>query len=177
MQIDAASVEEYLTRVPAAHRAALAQVREVMRRHLPAGFEEGVLYGMIAWYVPPSRHGHSYNGQPLTIAALASQKNYMALYLTGVYGDPAVHRWFTSAFAAAGKKLDMGKSCVRFRSLEDLPLDVIGQVAARVSVEDFVSAYPRPAASRSRSCCRAGWGPPRSPRSLSSAPPRAQASP
>jgi hypothetical protein len=148
MQIDAASVEEYLARVPEGHRAALTRVRDVMRRHLPSGFEEGVLYGMIAWFVPPERHGTSYNGQPLLIAALASQKHYMALYLTGVYGDPAVHRWFTSAFAAAGKKLDMGKSCVRFRHLDDLPLDVIGQVAARVSVEDLLAEYEQAQAGR-----------------------------
>jgi Domain of unknown function (DU1801) len=148
MQIDAASVEEYLARVPEGHRAALTRVRDVMRRHLPSGFEEGVLYGMIAWFVPPERHGTSYNGQPLMIASLASQKHYMALYLTGVYGDPAVHRWFTSSFAAAGKKLDMGKSCVRFRRLDDLPLDVIGQVAARVSVDDTLAAYEQAQAGR-----------------------------
>lgn len=140
----AATVDEYLAKVPAEHRDALARVRAVVAENLPAGFEEGILYNMISWYVPPERYGHTYNGQPLMFTALASQKNYMALYLTGAYGDP----WFTSAFAAAGKKLDMGKSCVRFRRLDDLPLDVIAKVIARVPVDEHIANYERDQGSR-----------------------------
>lgn len=143
MQIAAASVEDYLSRVSDAHRPALARVRDLFTKHVPAGFEEGILYGMIGWYVPPERYGHTYNGQPVGLAALASQKNYMALYLTGVYDDPAVTKWFTDSFAAAGKKLDMGKSCLRFRRLDDLPLDVIAAVAGRLSVDDLIATHER----------------------------------
>jgi Domain of unknown function (DU1801) len=141
MKIAASSVDEYLARVPAAHRAALTRVRDVMRKNLPAGYEEGLLYGMPSWYVPPERLAATYNGQPLVIASLASQKSYMALYLLNCYGNPEVESWFSDAFAAAGKKLDMGKSCVRFRRLEDLPLDVIAKVAARTPVDAHVASY------------------------------------
>lgn len=140
MQIAASSVDDYLSRVPAEHRPALTRVRDVMRQNLPAGYEEGLLYGMACWYVPPERLAATYNGQPLMIAALASQKNYMALYLLNVDG-PEAEGWFSAAFAAAGKKLDMGKSCVRFRKLEDLPLDVIAQVAARTPVDARIASY------------------------------------
>ncbi len=143
MQIAAASVEDYLSRVSDAHRPALARVRDLFQQNVPTVFEEGTLYGMIGWYVPPERYGHTYNGQPLALAALASQKNYMALYLTGVYDDPAVTKWFSDAFADAGTKLDMGKSCLRFRSLDDLPLDVIATVAGRLSVDDIIATHER----------------------------------
>src|SRR5690606_32559995 len=103
------------------------------------GYEEAMQYGMIGYCVPLSRYPDTYNGQPLGIAALASQKQYMSLYLMAVYGDPKTEAWFRDAFAKAGKKLDMGKSCVRFKTLEDLPLDVIGQAIARVSVEQYIA--------------------------------------
>ncbi len=148
MRIAASSVADYLSRLPTDHRVALTRVRDVVRRNLPPGFEEGLLFDMISWFIPPERYGHTYNGQPLIIAALASQKNYMALYLTGVYSDPAVSAWFANAFAATGKKLDMGKSCVRFRSLEDLPLDVIASAVSRVPVAAFITSYERVQAGR-----------------------------
>lgn len=143
-----ATVASYLAGLPADRRPAIAKVRDVVRQHLPPGFEEGIQYGMISWFVPPERHGHSYNAQPLTIAALASQKSYMALYLTGLYADPAVAKWFTAAYRAAGKKLDMGKSCIRFHRLDDLPLDVVAQAAARITVDDYVAAYEKAQAGR-----------------------------
>jgi hypothetical protein len=139
----AASADDYLARVSDEHRGALDAVREIVRSKLPPGFEEGVLHGMLSWFVPPERYGHTYNGQPLMVAALASQKNYLALYLNGLYGNPEAEAWFADAFARAGKKLDMGKSCVRFRSLNDLPLDVIGQVAARFTVDEIIATYER----------------------------------
>jgi hypothetical protein len=98
-------------------------------------------YGMIGWYVPLARYPDTYNGQPLAIANLGSQKNHMALYLTSVYGDPVLDKWFRDAFAAAGKKLDMGKSCVRFRSLDALPLEVIGETISKVGLEAFLARY------------------------------------
>ena len=91
--------------------------------------------------VPLSRYPDTYNKQPLALASLASQKRHMALYLNNVYSDEATREWFTSAYAASGKRLDMGKSCVRFKRLDDLPLEVIGQAIARTSVDDFLATY------------------------------------
>lgn len=147
----AATVEAYLAQLPPDRRAAIAKVRDVVNANLPAGYEEGMQYGMIGWYVPLARYPETYNGQPLGIASLASQKGYMALYLIGVYGDPDLAAWFRRAFAAAGKKLDMGKSCVRFKSLDALPLDVIGETIRRVPVERFLAQYEDARSSAKRS--------------------------
>jgi hypothetical protein len=112
-----------------------------VRRNLPEGFEEGMQYGMIGWYVPLDRFPDTYNGQPLGLAALANQKHYVSLYLNSVYGDPETEAWFRARFRASGKTLDMGKSCVRFRRLEDVPLDVIGETIARVDLERYLDQY------------------------------------
>jgi hypothetical protein len=98
-------------------------------------------YGMIGWYVPLDRFPDTYNGQPLGLAGLANQKHYMSLYLNSVYGDRETESWFRERFAASGKRLDMGKSCVRFRALDDLPLDVIGETIARVDLEHYLAHY------------------------------------
>ena len=98
-------------------------------------------YGMIGWYVPLQRFPKTYNGQPLGLAALASQKNHMALYLNTVYGHAPTEQWFRERYAVSGKKLDMGKSCVRFRRLDDLPLDLIGETIARVDVDRYLAHY------------------------------------
>jgi hypothetical protein len=127
--------------LPPDRRAAITAVRDVIRSHLPEGFEEGMAFGMIAWYVPLSTFPDTYNGQPLGLAALANQKQYMSLYLNNVYGDPETERWFRGRWATTGKKLDMGKSCVRFRHLEDLPLDVVGETIARTHLDRFLDHY------------------------------------
>ncbi|HSK01621.1 MAG TPA: DUF1801 domain-containing protein [Kofleriaceae bacterium] len=137
----ASTVDAYLAKLPAERRAAIAKVRDVVNANLPAGYEEGMQYGMISWHIPLSRFPETYNGQPLAIAGLGSQKSHMALYLMGVYGDPAIDAWFRGAFAKAGKKLDMGKSCVRFKSLDALPLDVIGETIRRVPVDELLAQY------------------------------------
>lgn len=137
----AKTVEDYLARLPADRRDAIAKLRGVVNANLPAGYEEGVQYGMISWYVPLSRFPETYNGQPLAVASLASQKSYMALYLMSVYGHQELAAWFRDAFAKAGKKLDMGKSCVRFKTLDALPLDVIGETIRRVPVDAFLGYY------------------------------------
>jgi hypothetical protein len=98
-------------------------------------------YGMIGYYIPLERFPGTYNGQPLGLAALANQKQHMALYLNNVYGDRTTESRFRERWAATGKKLDMGKSCVRFRRLEDLPLDVIGRTIAEESVEGYLERY------------------------------------
>jgi hypothetical protein len=138
---DAATPDEYVASLPPGRREAIAAVRDVIRRNLPDGFEEGMQFGMIGYYVPLERFPDTYNGQPLGLAALASQKNHMALYLNDVYSDPASERRFRERYAASGKKLDMGKSCVRFTKLEALPLDVIGKTIAETDVESFLEHY------------------------------------
>ena len=139
MKSNAATVEEYLAGLPDDRRAAMEAVRKVMRKHLPKGYEETMQYGMIAYVVPLAAFPAGYlnrKDEALPYAALASQKNYMSVYLMSVYSDPA---WFKSAYKATGKKLDMGKGCIRFRKVEDLSLDVIAQAVARVSVKEFVA--------------------------------------
>lgn len=135
------SPEEYIASLPAERRGAVSAVRELVRANLPEGFEEGMHYGMIGWYVPLERFPDTYNSQPLGLAELASQKNYMALYLNNVYGDPETEAWFKARYAESGKKLNMGKSCLRFRKLEDLALDVIAETIARADLETFIARY------------------------------------
>lgn len=137
------SVEGYLASLPADRRDAIEAVRRVVRESLPTGYEEAMQYGMIGYGVPLSRYPDTYNGLPLTIAALASQKQHMALYLHCVYAEPELSRWFEARYRETGKKLDMGKSCLRFKRLDDLPLDVIGETIARVPVDDLIASYER----------------------------------
>ena len=100
-------------------------------------------WGMITYQVPLKKLPQTYNGQPLCYAGLASQKNHMALYLMSVYADKELERWFRQQFRAAEKKLGMGKSCIRFRKLEDLPLEVIGQTIAKISLDEYIERYER----------------------------------
>ena len=141
MKSDATTVAGYLAGVPDDRRAAIKAVRAVVNKHLPKGYTEGIGYGMIVWSVPLEVYPDTYNGQPLMFAALASQKNHMAVYLCSVYGDPAVRARFEALWAKSGKKLDMGQSCVRFRKLENLPLEAIGQVVGRVTPEKYIAHY------------------------------------
>ena len=137
----AASVSEYIASLPAERQKEIKAVRTIIRKNLPRGFEEGMQYGMIGYYVPLERHPDTYNGQPLTVAALCSQKQHLSLYLMGVYGDQQLRDRFERAYRKSGKKLDMGKSCLRFKSLDDLPLDVIGKVVASTPVERYIEIY------------------------------------
>ena len=139
----AKTVNEYLAGLPADRQAALNKVREVILANLPKGYEERIQYGMISYVVPHSLYPAGYHCDPeqaLTLASLGSQKNHMALHLMSVYGHRETLEWFQKAYRASGKKLDMGKACVRFRKVEDLPLDVIGQVIARVPVEKYIQS-------------------------------------
>ena len=143
MRSTAATVDEYLTELPDDRRPAIEAVRRAVLDNLPDGFEERMQYGMISWVVPLARYPETYNGQALALASLANQKRYMALYLVGVYGDEGSQRWLRERWAAAGLKLDMGKSCLRFRSLDDVDLGIIGEAIARIPVDDFIAAYER----------------------------------
>ena len=139
-----ASVKEYLDSLPEDRRKALSKVRAAVNRRLPKGYKEGIQYNMIGWFVPHKLYADGYHcdpKQPVPFASLASQKNHMALYLMCTYLDAKHKAWFEQAWNKTGKKLDMGKSCVRFKSVDDLPLDVIEEAVARVPVKDFLATY------------------------------------
>jgi hypothetical protein len=137
----ATTVQEYLDELPADRRAVVAAVRDVILRHLPNGYSEAINWGMINYEVPRERYPNTYNGQPLCYAGLAAQKNHYALYLMCVYGNAKQEGRLRREFEKAGKKLDMGKSCVRFRKLEDLVLDAIGKVIAATTPEQYIAYY------------------------------------
>lgn len=142
MQSKAMTVEQYLAGLPDDRRAAIEAVRKVILKNLDGDYEEGMQYGMIGYYVPHHVHPEGYHcdpRQPLPFAALASQKNYMSLYLMCVYGGGDLLKWFEKEWARAGKKLDMGKCCVRFKKLEDLALDVIGELIRRVPARTYIA--------------------------------------
>ena len=120
----AKTVADYLDEMSNDQRTSIKKVRAVLRKRLPKGYAETMDFGMITYNVPLSRYPDTYNGHPLMYAALAAQKNYCAVYLMGIYGGGTTAKAFKDAFASAGKKLDMGKSCVRFKSVDDLVLEL-----------------------------------------------------
>jgi uncharacterized protein YdhG (YjbR/CyaY superfamily) len=143
-KMTASTVAQYLAALPADRRAALSAVRKVINENLPEGYEEGMQFGMIGWYVPLSLYPAGYGENPkvpLPLVALASQKSGMVLHFLCFYGHPTLSTWFTSEYKKSGKKLDMGKGCVRFKKLEDLALDVVSRTVARVSVEEHMANY------------------------------------
>ena len=125
----------YLASLPPERRKVIAAVRAVVKKRLPKGYVETMNWGMLSYEIPLSRYPDTYNKQPLTYLALAAQKNNYALYLTCTSGDRALMGKLAAAYKAAGRKPDMGKGCLRFKSLEELPLDVIGDIVASTSVE------------------------------------------
>lgn len=140
----AKTVKEYLSSLPADRRAALSAVRAVIRKNLDKGYKEGLQYGAIGYYVPHSVYPAGYHcdpKQPLPFVGLGSQKNHMSFGIMTLYLDPEADAWFRREWAKTGKKLDMGKVCIRFRKLEDLPLELIGRAIARVPVADCVALY------------------------------------
>ena len=154
MQSQSKTVKEYLRELPEDRRTAISAVRQIILENLQPGFEEGMQYGMIGYFVPHSIYPAGYHcdpKQPLPFVGLASQKNYMSLYLLSSYARAGEEQWLRDQFAKAGKKLDMGKCCVRFKKLEDLPLAVVGEAIRRVTVVSYIAAYeaardaPRPA--------------------------------
>jgi uncharacterized protein YdhG (YjbR/CyaY superfamily) len=137
----AATVDQYLAELPPDRRAEVARVREVIRRNLPRGYEEAMGWGMISYTLPLARYSDTYNGQPLCYAGLAAQKNFLTLYLMAAYADRVVEKAIRDGFTRAGKKLDMGKSCIRFRQASDLPLDVIGKAVAAIPPAAYIAQY------------------------------------
>jgi len=143
MQSDSKTVQEYLDSLPPDRRVSIEQVRSVILENLPEGLQEVMNWGMITYEVPLSIKPDTYNKKPLMYAALASQKNHMAVYLSSIYSDEEKASKFEETYRATGKRYDVGKSCVRFRKLDDLPLNLIGEVIAGTSVDEFIMAYER----------------------------------
>jgi hypothetical protein len=137
----AATVDEYLARLPPERRSVVASVRDLVCRNLPEGYQESMNWGMISYEVPLERYADTYNKKPLAYAALAAQKNFYTLYLNGVYQDAERKKWLEREFKKAGKKLDMGKSCLHFNRLEDLPLDVIAKAIGSTPPDEFIEQY------------------------------------
>lgn len=138
------SVSAYLASLPPERKRELSKVRSVIKKNIPKGYEEIIQYGMISYVVPLTRYPDGYLNKkdvPLPFLSLAAQKHHLALYLMNLYGDPALERWFRAAWAKSGKKLDLGKSCLRFSSAEDLALDVVGEAVARTPVDAYVERY------------------------------------
>ncbi len=147
--------KSYLDALPEDRRKALRKVRAAINKGLPKGYKEGIQYGMIGWFVPHSRYPDGYHcdpKQPVPFAGMASQKNHMALYLMCVYSDAKHRAWFEKAWKATGNKLDMGKSCVRFKDIDTVPLEVITEAVARVPLDKFLGAYEKliPASKRKK---------------------------
>src|SRR5678815_1092636 len=138
------TVDAYLAALPADRRAALTTLRRVIQDNLDPAYTEGVQYGMIGWAVPHSLFPAGYHcdpKQPLPFAGMASQKHHMSLYLMCLYNNGERDSWFRQAWAKTGKKLDMGKACVRFKSVDDLALDVIGEAIRRVPARQYIADY------------------------------------
>lgn len=147
MQSIAKTPEEYIESLPEDRQAAISKLRNTIASNLPSGFSEGMGYGMLGYCVPHSIYPNGYHCDPklpLPFVSIASQKNFVALYHMGMYADPKLLEWFTTEFPKHSKsKLDMGKSCVRFKKMDDIPYDLIGELASKVTVADWITLYER----------------------------------
>jgi uncharacterized protein YdhG (YjbR/CyaY superfamily) len=150
MQSEATTVDQYLAELPDDRRAAIEEVREVILANLPEGYQESMNWGMISYEIPLETYPDTYNKKPLGYAALASQKNHMAVYLSTIYSSEESATAFEQEYRATGKRYDVGKSCVRFRKMDDLPLDLIGRTIAATPPKAFVAMYEEARASRRR---------------------------
>lgn len=135
------TIDDYLASLEPDRRAVVEQVRELVVRALPEGYEEVLAFGMISWVVPLERFPDTYNGQPLGYVALSAQKRHFSLYLMGLYSSVENELDFRERWTATGRKLDMGKACLRFRRVEDLELDLVAEAVASTSVEDYLQLY------------------------------------
>lgn len=144
-------MKEYFSELPEDRRKALQALREVILKNIDSTYKEGMGYGMPGWSVPHSVYPPGYHcdpSVPLPYAGYASQKNHMSLYLMSVYMNPELEKWFREAWKKSGKKLDMGKSCIRFKKLDDVALDVVGEAIKRMPATDYVALYERTLGSR-----------------------------
>ena len=145
MTSKAQSPEEYISEIPEERKAAIEKLRAVILKNLPQGFEEGMSYGMIGYYVPHSIYPKGYHCDtklPLPFMSFASQKNSVNFYHMGIYANKELYDWFVCEYPKhSNKKLDMGKSCVRFKKVEDIPFDLIGELVQKTSVENWIDTY------------------------------------
>jgi uncharacterized protein YdhG (YjbR/CyaY superfamily) len=145
MQYKATSPEDYIRQVPEERQETLKKLRKVINANLPKGFEEGIQYGMIGYFVPHSIYPDGYHctpSEPLPFMSFASQKNSVNLYHSGIYAVSEIHDWFVNEYPKHCKrKLDMGKSCIRFKKLDEIPFDLIGELSAKLSVDEWVNIY------------------------------------
>ena len=138
MKSNAKTVDEYIAELPPERQQDIRAVRKVIRENLPDGYEEVINWGMITYQVPLSVYPDTYNRRPLMYAALASQKNHMAVYINSIYVDEGRREQFEKEYRLTGKRYDVGKSCVRFRKLDDLPMPVIAKAIASIKMDDFI---------------------------------------
>ncbi|KJD33861.1 hypothetical protein PK35_03700 [Tamlana nanhaiensis] len=145
MQYKANTPEDYISQTPEARHDALNKLRETINKNLPKGFEEGMQYGMIGYYVPHSVYPNGYHcnpKEPLPFMSFASQKNSVNLYHMGIYSVSGIHDWFVAEYPKHSKlKLDMGKSCIRFKKIEQIPFDLIAELCQKITVEEWISVY------------------------------------
>lgn len=158
------TVAQYLDSLEPDRAAALKKVRAVIKKNLDPRIKEGIQYGMIGYFVPHAVYPEGYHcdpKQPLPFAGIASQKHHMGLYLFCIYCDTSLARWFAEAWTAAGKKLDMGKGCVRFKSIDDVPLEVVGEAIRRMPLDAFITQYEKvlPESVKKKRAAQAGAGP------------------
>lgn len=147
MQIKATSAEDYIRQIPEERQAAFKKLRAAILKNLPKGFEEGLAYGMLGFAVPISLYPPGYHctpGEPLPFMGIASQKNFIALYHMGIYADEKLLNWFTTEFPKhSKKKLDMGKSCIRFKKPEDIPFELIGELSKKMTPQQWITLYEK----------------------------------
>lgn len=147
MQIFADTPDQYVAQLPDDRKVAINALRQTIMENLPPGFEEAVGYGMIGYVVPHSLYPAGYHcdpKQPLPFMGMASQKNFVAVYHMGIYADPTLLDWFTAEYAKRVKgKLDMGKSCIRFKKPHEIPLELIGDLAKQMTVEEWIALYEK----------------------------------
>jgi uncharacterized protein YdhG (YjbR/CyaY superfamily) len=145
MQSKATTVDQYVEELPEERKAAIKKLRAVIKKNMPKGFQEGMGYGMVGYVVPHSKYPAGYHcnpKDPLPFMGLASQKNFIAVYHMGIYSDPKLLKWFQEAHAKASpKKLDMGKSCIRYKKPEDIPFDLIGELVSRMTPDEWIAMY------------------------------------
>jgi uncharacterized protein YdhG (YjbR/CyaY superfamily) len=145
MHIAANSPDEYISKLPEERRAPMQKLREVILQNIPKGFEETMSYGMIGYVVPHKIYPAGYHVDPklpLPFMNIASQKNYIALYHSGVYADPEIHDWFVTEYPKHCKtKLDMGKSCIRFKRIDQIPYELIGELVKKITPRRWIGIY------------------------------------
>ncbi|CAM1342884.1 DUF1801 domain-containing protein [Tenacibaculum aestuarii] len=145
MKYEASTVEEYISQIPEERQEVLQKLRNIIKENLPGGFEEGINYNMIVYYVPHSIYPDGYHCDPklpLPFMNLASQKNSVNLYHSGIYANNELHDWFVAEYTKhAKRKLDMGKSCIRFKKMDDIPYELIAELCTKISVDEWISTY------------------------------------